>query len=62
MLKQPKIWLPVIGAGATLAFIGGALLSTQVKPGSNPGNLFSNVSGSVSGAIASAPPAPISVL
>jgi soluble lytic murein transglycosylase len=45
MLKQPKIWLPVIGAGATLAFIGGALLSTQVKPGSNPGNLFNNVSG-----------------
>jgi soluble lytic murein transglycosylase len=43
MLKQPKIWLPVIGAGAALAFIGGALLSTQVKPGSN--SLFSSVSG-----------------
>lgn len=46
MLKQPKLWLPVIGAGATLAFIGGALLSTQVKPGSeSPLNNLPGLSG-----------------
>ncbi len=51
MLKQSKIWIPVVGAGATLAFIGGVLLSTQIKPGGPSSSPFGNLSGQSSGGI-----------